>query len=62
MNKSIVYKSRQVADSIVFTQSRIGIDSEGRREILSCKLCDSETEMEWESFFDDLKGMWAYYG
>ena len=34
----------------------IGIDSEGRREILSCKLCDSETEMEWESFFDDLKG------
>ena len=24
----------------------IGIDSEGRREILSCKLCDSETEME----------------
>jgi transposase-like protein len=33
----------------------IGIDSEGKREILSCKLCDSETEMEWESFFDDLK-------
>jgi len=33
----------------------IGIDSDGRREILSCKLCDSETEMEWESFFDDLK-------
>jgi putative transposase len=33
----------------------IGIDSEERREILSCKLCDSETEMEWESFFDDLK-------
>lgn len=33
----------------------IAIDSEGRREILSCKLCDSETEMEWESFFDDLK-------
>ena len=25
-------------------------------EILSCKLCDSETEIEWESFFDDLKG------
>ena len=34
----------------------IGIDSEGRREILSCKLCDSETEMEWESSFDNLKG------
>ena len=33
----------------------IGIDNEGKREILSCKLCDSETEMEWESFFDDLK-------
>ena len=33
----------------------IGIDSYGTREILSCKLCDSETEVEWESFFDDLK-------
>ena len=33
----------------------IGIDSEGKMEILSYKLCDSETEMEWESFFDDLK-------
>ena len=34
------------------------IDTEGRREILSCKLCDSETEMEWESSFDDLKNRW----
>ncbi len=23
-----------------------GIDSDGRREILSCKLCDSETEIK----------------
>ena len=33
----------------------IGIDSEGRREILSAHLYDSETEVGWESFFDDLK-------
>ena len=32
-----------------------GIDDEGKMGILSCKLCDSETEIEWESFFDDLK-------
>ena len=28
--------------------SCIGINSEGKREILPYKLCDSETEMEWE--------------
>jgi putative transposase len=33
----------------------IGINSEGRREILSAKLYDSENTVEWESFFDDLK-------
>ena len=33
----------------------IGINPEGRREILSARLYDSETEVEWESFFDDLK-------
>ena len=33
----------------------IGINSEGRREILSSRLYDSESEVEWESFFDDLK-------
>ena len=33
----------------------IGINPEGRREILSARLYDSETEIEWESFFDDLK-------
>lgn len=33
----------------------IGVNSEGRREILSSRLYDSETEVEWESFFDDLK-------
>ncbi len=33
----------------------IGIYSEGRREILSCKLCESENEIEWESFLGDLK-------
>ena len=32
-----------------------GIDSEGKREILSSRLYDSETEVEWESFFDNLK-------
>lgn len=34
----------------------IGINGEGRREILSAKLYDSETEVKWEAFFDDLKG------
>ncbi|MHB1492137.1 MAG: IS256 family transposase [Thermoplasmataceae archaeon] len=33
----------------------IGVNTEGRREILSSRLYDSETEVEWESFFDDLK-------
>jgi len=33
----------------------IGVNNEGRREILSAKLYDSETEVGWESFFDDLK-------
>jgi putative transposase len=33
----------------------IGVDLDGRREILACKLCDSETEVEWEAFFDYLK-------
>jgi putative transposase len=33
----------------------IGINPEGRREILSSRLYDSETEVEWESFFDQLK-------
>ncbi len=33
----------------------IGIDNEGMEEILSCRLYDSETEIEWEIFFDDLK-------
>jgi transposase-like protein len=33
----------------------IGINSDGRREILSAHLYDSETEIQWESFFDDLK-------
>ena len=33
----------------------IGINPEGRREILSSRLYNSETEVEWESFFDDLK-------
>ena len=33
----------------------IGINPEGRREILSAHLYDSETEIQWESFFDDLK-------
>ncbi len=33
----------------------IGIDNEGKGKILSCKLCDSEMEKKWESFFDDLK-------
>ncbi|MHB1810963.1 MAG: IS256 family transposase [Thermoplasmataceae archaeon] len=33
----------------------IGINSDGRREILSAYLYDSETEIQWESFFDDLK-------
>ena len=33
----------------------IGINPEGRREILSARLYDSETDIEWESFFDDLK-------
>ena len=33
----------------------IGVNTEGRREILSARLYDSETEVEWESFFDDLK-------
>ena len=33
----------------------IGINPEGRREILSARPYDSETEVEWESFFDDLK-------
>ena len=33
----------------------IGINPEGRREILSARLHDSETEIEWESFFDELK-------
>ena len=32
-----------------------GIDGEGKREILSAKLYDSETEVQWEAFFDDLK-------
>ena len=32
-----------------------GINHEGRREILSARLHDSETEIEWESFFDELK-------
>ncbi len=34
----------------------IGIDDEGKREIISAKIYDSESEIEWESFFDDLKG------
>ena len=34
----------------------VGIDDEGRREITSAKIYDSESEIEWESFFDDLKG------
>lgn len=34
---------------------RIGINSEVRMEILSSELYDSESEVEWESFFDDLK-------
>ena len=33
----------------------IGINSEGRREILSARNYDSETEVEWESFFDEMK-------
>ena len=33
----------------------ICINPEGRREILSAHLYDSETEIQWESFFDDLK-------
>lgn len=33
----------------------IGINSEGRREIVSSKVYDSETGVQWESFFDDLK-------
>ena len=33
----------------------IGINPEGRREILSARLYDSETEIQWESFFDQLK-------
>jgi Transposase and inactivated derivatives len=33
----------------------IGINSEGRREILSAHVYDSETEIQWEAFFDDLK-------
>ncbi|SIM61696.1 IS256 family transposase [Cuniculiplasma divulgatum] len=33
----------------------IGINSEGKREILSARLHDSETEMQWEAFFDNLK-------
>lgn len=32
----------------------IGINSEGRREILSARLYDSETEVQWEAFFDGL--------
>jgi len=33
----------------------IGINPEGRREILSARLHDSETEIQWESFFDQIK-------
>ena len=33
----------------------IGINPDGRREILAVKLYDSESDVEWESFFDDMK-------
>ena len=33
----------------------IGINSEGYREILGSRIYDSETEIQWELFFDGLK-------
>ena len=33
----------------------VGINSDGYREILGARIYDSETEIEWELFFDDLK-------
>lgn len=39
----------------------IGINSEVRREILSARNYDSETEVEWESFFDELKNRGLRY-
>ena len=33
----------------------VGINSDGYREILGSRIYDSETEIEWELFFDDLK-------
>ena len=33
----------------------VGINSDGYREILGSKIYDSETEIEWELFFDNLK-------
>jgi transposase-like protein len=33
----------------------IGVNSNGKREMLSAKVYDAETEISWESFFDDLK-------
>ena len=40
----------------VWKQSVVCVNCQlGKQEILSCKLCDSE--MEWESFLDDLKEM-----
>ncbi|MGE9811202.1 IS256-like element ISFac7 family transposase, partial [Ferroplasma acidiphilum] len=33
----------------------VGINSDGYREVLGARIYDSETEIEWELFFDDLK-------
>ncbi len=33
----------------------VGINSDGHREILGARIYDSETEIQWELFFDDLK-------
>ena len=33
----------------------VGINSDGYREILGSRIYDSETEIEWELFFDNLK-------
>ena len=33
----------------------VGINSEGYREVLGARIYDSETEIQWELFFDDLK-------
>ena len=36
-------------------QIAIGINPEGRKEILGFEICDSEKTSTWKSFFDDLK-------